>query len=619
MGDQQIMHRLDKTTGDSEQVNNSVSPPPPPPKILRLTAAVTVVNRTGTQVDTRSMAEAIRTIVGRHHETVPIIGLDKTHAADSRFSPGHWTPRTTTDGKRVLATVHDAKRADYKLVFSNFRVIDTSEDNPVPRQTTLDSVFLAAQHLADTSLTAVELEADGIPGFIDCIFDPQTVSDEDRDPAPTSTDEDDEQDQGSLEQALEDTEEGLISPPDHEPLPAQNDSAAEPKTALPVWKRTSTKAAAVTAAIVTAGSLALSASLLADQRNETPAGNQDWVSQLEEPTAADAALDADYTHQLWSIDPTEIDQLRWTGAGPMTITTEEIALLDHQTGDELASMDHQIEDFESDSISYASEFYADEDTPAVGARVDDDFLVLAADGETQRWEIPEDHSLTLYGETPMLTSNDGETHYALITGTEDPVEITTNPELHTRGIDGEHIVEVDVSSPRVVLNPTDPDNEEVETIDTNLTPATEQADFIRHRDAGHGLALASWEVNGAEYIGVHDLHADGKATAFFPAPASADEQAGWSLGQGLQLALFGPYAIDLDTGELVSQSATGDDLHQALGDAVIEGDGPDRTLTVDNELYTQQRSIYGWTGAGTVLVRDSNGDFAAYGESAGHV
>lgn len=355
---------------------------------------------------------------------------------------------------------------------------------------------------------------------------------------------------------------------------------------------------------------------------QASAGEQSWQTPLPTTEDADQALDADFSNRLWTIEPGETDQVSWFRAGVITLDDDEIRLRSHLTGDEIAA--HTLDDVDlDDELRWATEFYHQEE-PAVGMRFAETFVALTAEGQTQEWEVPSGMEVGVYGTTPTLTNaanaeGDDVTWQALRVGDEDPVDLTVNPAMATRAVDDEWIIQLEGDSPRVAMNPVDRNNEETTAHAVNLAAPLEAAEFVRHLDAGHGQSLALWDVSDDLYLGIHPLEGDnaGEAATFVPAPFTEEDATGWAIARGMDLTIIGPYAISLDTGELVAYSDTSD-FTRGYGPAAVTTDENDRRLfIVDNTAYTETDRIIGYTGRGTILVRLTDGSIAAYGESEG--
>lgn len=353
---------------------------------------------------------------------------------------------------------------------------------------------------------------------------------------------------------------------------------------------------------------------------EAPA---EWQTPFPESESAGQSLDADFTSQLWSLEPGEFDSVSWFAAGVVITDGDDVRLHSHLTGNEESGHTVGEELDLSEDLQWAAEFIHD-GSPAVGLRIADTFVALTSDGEEQAWEVPEGFEIHVYGSTPMMTNvadqDDEETiFYALQVGEEDPVELTINPDMATRAVDADWIIQLTGNAPRVALNPVDRSNEDTTAHAVDLTVPAEEATFIRHLDAGHGTSMALWSVDSDLFIGIHPLEGSnpGEAATFVPAPFTEDEAVGWSIARGMDLTIIGPYAIELSTGELVAYSDNGD-FSEGYGPAAVRTDETDRRqFSVDHTEYTETDRIIGYTGRGTILVRLTDGSVAAYGEDGG--
>lgn len=408
--------------------------------------------------------------------------------------------------------------------------------------------------------------------------------------------------------------------PDEEPAADQRRGIAAtirelPTPELPAWvtkKRAIIAGVAVVALAVTAGVLPA----VVGGDDQTP----EWVSQTDSVTQADEAINEAYPQQMWTLTPEEATSASWYAAGIIGTTEDEITLYSTGTGSETATVDVEDYDLEED-LAWTAEFY-DGETPAVGLRLATEFIALTADGDTQRWDIPEDAEIQIYGTTPLLSQeDDGDTTYqALVIGEDDPVELTPNRELGLRAVDQTEMIQVDGSSPRVALNPIDRESGDSGHAIT-LTPPTGDAEFIRHLDAGHSLSLALWQVDDDLYIGVHPLSTEddtAEAETFVQAPFGSSEDAtSWTIGRGMQLAVIGPYAIDMTTGELAAESHAGD-FTNALGEAaVVAPEDGARSLTIDQTIYDETDRVVGHTGRGSLVTYSIDGSIVVHGQAEG--
>lgn len=383
------------------------------------------------------------------------------------------------------------------------------------------------------------------------------------------------------------------------------------KDASPWWKRRKT---------IVYGAIALSVLLFtgllilflrpgansAPEPQSPPAGDAPWISTVAPTTPADESITDNYSIPLWDLDSGQAAELSWYSAGVAHIDPNDDALVLRATlsGDETARIELE------EPVEWTSEFMAD-DTPAIGARTESSFLAITADGDTASWEIDAEATLQVTGSTPMLTTDTGEV-YALIVGEDNPVPVEGNPDYRAAAIDSHTLIQFAAGMPRVVTLPM---NEEDDAAELRLEPPTRGASFGRHLAVGHGLTLTEWEVDDQDYLVVHDLQNDAAITAAVP---SIDDAQGWSLGRGMDLAIIGPYAFDLESGELVAESAS-TDFVSALGDAAIGQGEAGREIIIEGESFHETERVIGYTGGGTIIVRQPDGSVAALSEGSGTV
>lgn len=382
--------------------------------------------------------------------------------------------------------------------------------------------------------------------------------------------------------------------------------------ATPLWKRRTPRIAAAASLMAI---LALSGGALTnsnegatdpDQAQEDSFAGVQWPSTVPTPTRTDQSLTEDHTITLWDLDADLARALSWYSAGVAYIDPddESLVLLDTLSGVEIASTDLDS------PVQWTTEFMVG-DTPAVGARTDNSFKAITSGGATQTWNIDEASSLRVSGSTPMLTTDSGDI-YALVMGEDDPVEITGNPNYRPAAIDAEMLIQFAAGIPRLVTLPVT-ESADHEAAEVTLESPTDDASFSRHLSVGHGLTLSEWDIDGANHLVVHDLQNDATVTAVVPA---AEHSQAWTIGHGMDLAIVGPYAFDLDTGELITQSEAGP-IEAALGPVAITQHSEGRRFTLDGQQFGEDSRIIGYTGKGTALIRNPDGSVAAVSESTG--
>lgn len=621
---------------------DSTAPLPKPEqtaKALVLTAEVAVKDRSGIEVHTNSLEKAIQLIRGRHHQQPPTVELDPAHAKDTaRFQQAKWQINPT-DIQLLSDSEARRTKAHYRLAFHRYVVMILGEGNS-HGPSSLETIFTAAQKIADQQLVDVELTSE-LPGFLPTRFEPREFDEDTADQtaatsAPGPEEEPDEEvtslaaslvgeDQQPEEDPPKPLKRMLAKLPQRQVKPV---TADEPAAEAPVPEaqqqasETTNKAGlistarkyrglilvAVLAAVAVLGIVVLYRLMFAGPAEPEPTtGAPEWISTAGEITYTEDALISGYDQQLWELDAETAETLSWFGAGAAYIDPDDgdLVLIDHLTGEPIASTAL------NSPVEYTAEFTAG-DVPAVGVRTEDGFRAITADGETQSWGLDETDTLRISGTTPMITTDEGDT-YALQIGTDSPVEITGNPQLHSAAIDGDTLIQVDGGQPTVVTIPMEKDSDRDPT-ELTLEAPDEAAEFGQHITAGHGHTLSSWQYQGTEYLVVHSLEDEGQITAAVEAP---EDVTAWSIGRGMDLAIIGQHAFDLDTGELVATSETAP-LISALGPVAIT-DGEDRQFIHDQTAYTETQRIIGYTGQGTALVRMPDGSVRGLGESSGQI
>lgn len=394
--------------------------------------------------------------------------------------------------------------------------------------------------------------------------------------------------------------------------------SAEPSKAVvlrsvdttPWWKRRVTLisvAAALAALMIGAVLLLLNTGAGEPPGAESdPPADTDWLSTVDTPAPAEESLTEDHSMTMWDLDAEDAEELSWYSAGVAHIDPDDnsLVLRGTLTGDEIARAEL------AEPVIWTNGFMVG-DQPAVGARTESTFVAITSDGETQSWEIDESASLGITGSTPMLTTEDDDV-YALLVGEEDPVEVAANPQYRAAAIDDDTLIQFAAGMPRVVTLPM---NDNADPAELRLDSPTDGASFGRHLAVGHGLALTEWQIDSQDYLVVHDLTEEATVTAVVP---SVDDAQGWSMGRGMEMAIIGPYAFDVETGELAAQSPDGDFL-SALGGAAITQGSEGREFILEGESFYETSRVIGHTGSGTVIIRQPDGSVAALSEASGTV
>lgn len=608
----------------SESVRTEVSKKVPMTRSMHVTAAsVTIIDRNGVRVPAGSIASVLRVLTDRKHTHFPIITVAQEHTTgtDAVFQSGRWI---LDNGH--FAPYAGARAPTYTLEYADFIIATPDQGDARTKAPTLAPVLEAARTYATAKGHLVVLESD-LPGFATTVLSPEPVA-----PASTESATDDA--------PLADSRE--IIPPKPTTLPppfppaaalsverSQIDRPGQRRdTRTPVLlhaARARRRLIHVSQAVIArtrrltqrfpsiskegagraakartyrlvgvAAVISLSAAggiALITTNENTPA--PEHVAATAPPiTAAEVDLLDTYV-ELWTLPADQAETVSWFTAGVIHVDPDsgELILTEPHSGDEIASA-------ELDSaIEYTTEFIAG-DSPAVGARTDEKFTVLTADGVTQSWKLNEDDVLRASGTTPMLMRDDEA--FALIVGEDKPVPVTGNPDLIPAAIDGDTLLQIAAGQPRIASISRTDDAEASEAVLARPTPT---AQFERHLTAGHGLALAQWADNGTIVLAVHDT-TTGSVTVTIPGAAEAS---GWRLGRGMETLLIGGHAIDVATGRPLA-STDGAQFSTAYGPAAVLDDGAQRTYIVNGRSYTTTAGrLLGFDGDGLAVVRTTNG------------
>lgn len=588
---------------------------------LHVTAAsVTIVDRNGVRVPAGSIASVRRVLTDRKHTRPPVITVAEEHTAgdEAVFQAGRWV---LVDERFV--SYPGTRPPTYTLEYADFVIATPDQGDARTKSPTLAPVLAAARTYATATRFLVVLESD-LPGFTTTVIAPDHGSPSDDVATPNAAE-------------LADAREIIPPKPTTPPPPPESDTATaleeqltpRPRRQRPplrlhsalAHRRLSHVSQAVVArarrllqsspkvgnagasgskkartyrlvgvaAVVTlasAGGIAIFA-----QDESTPAPEP--VAATAPPiTAADADLLDGYV-EAWTLPADQAETVSWFAAGVVHVNPDsgELILTEPRSGDEITSV-------ELDSaIEYTTEFMAG-DSPAVGARTDDAFTAMTADGRTQSWTLTDEDVLRASGTIPMLVRDDAV--FALVVGEDKPVPVTGNPDLIPAAIDGDTLLQVTAGQPRIASMSRTNDADASETV---LAPPTPTAQFDRHLTAGQGLALVQWTYNGSSVLAIHDT-TTGSVTATIP---DAADVAGWRLGRGMETLLVGGHAIDVASGEPLA-STDGAEFSSAYGPAAVLDDGAQRTYIVGGHSYTTSAGrLLGFDGEGLAVVRTTNG------------
>lgn len=587
---------------------------------LHVTAAsVTIIDRNGVRVPAGSIASVLRVLTDRKHTRPPVITVAEEHTTgdEAVFQAGRWI----LDDERFVP-YPGARPPTYTLEYADFVIATPDQGDARTKSPTLAPVLAAARTYATATGYLVVLESD-LPGFPTAVIAPDHGAPSDAEPTPNAAE-------------LADARE-TIPPKPTTPLPPPPESDTALEEHQTPWPRRQRHLLRLHTALAPRRMSHVSQAVVARARRLlqpspkvgnaeasgskkartyrlvgaaavvtlTAAGGIATFAQNEstpapEPVAATAppisAADDDLLDgyvEAWTLPADQAETVSWFAAGVVHVDPDsgELILTEPRSGDQISSV-------ELDSaIEYTTEFTA-EDSPAVGARTDDAFTAMTADGRTQSWTLTGDDVLRASGTIPMLVRDDAV--FALVVGEDKPVPVTGNPDLIPAAIDGDTLLQVTAGQPRIASISRIDDGDTSETV---LAPPTPTAQFDRHLSAGHRLALVQWTENGSIVLAIHDT-TTGSVTATIP---DAADVSGWRLGRGMETLLVGGHAIDVATGEPLASTDSAE-FSSAYGPAAVLDDGAQRTYIVGGHSYTTSAGrLLGFDGEGLAVVRTTNG------------
>ncbi|WP_152348011.1 hypothetical protein [Brevibacterium sp. CFH 10365] len=581
-----------------------------------VTAAVTIIDRSNTEVEAKSFDDAIRLIRRRYHPTPPVVELARVHTNDTDcFDPRKWVI-TPTEFRELDNDEAETVRATYRFKYVDYSVIVPGEGSFRTHRTTLEGVVAAAQALSNRELSEIELTSH-LPGLKARTLEPQHFEDA----------------------AVESAPEPPSAPPRRERLrprkfepvtnrlnsittaiAARRPSKSKPKPKAPkeTTRQTSTRPGftldrkwipIVIALALVAVIIVLIPLLVRNSGNEAePVSAPVWATTIAPATPNSTPLLDGYDNEAWSLPAGKADAASAFAAGVAYVASDprELVLLDTSSGKELGKTGLDS------SISYTSEFMAG-DVPAVAARTEKSLTAITVKGDTQAWKIAKDDTVRITGTTPMVVSKDGKVS-ALIVGKDKPVAVTRDTSFIPTAIDGKTLIQADSARPQVVIDPLD-DKTDAKTLD--LPAPTDSATFSRHISSGHGVTVAEWTVEGQPTVTVHDLDDDAAITAAFPLSDDADADS-WQVGRAMGTGIIGDKAVNLADGSL-NADGNGTPFTTALGPlAVAEAKGQ-RTYFDATSTYPEpdQARLLGYTDKGPAIVRNPDGSITALTNTEG--
>lgn len=139
---------------------------------LLVSAAVTIIDRSGTQVETASIGRAIRTLRNRYHDDMPLIALDDRHTTDPLFAGA--APGWMLSDTQIIELEPGSeltRQPDYKLRYHSFKLSDPQVEGAPKTPCKPDALVAVASKAAESSGQPVKLESRML-GFANPTFNP---------------------------------------------------------------------------------------------------------------------------------------------------------------------------------------------------------------------------------------------------------------------------------------------------------------------------------------------------------------------------------------------------------------------------------------------------------------
>lgn len=581
-----------------------------------ITAAVTIIDRSNTEVEAKSFDDAIRLIRRRYHPTPPVVELARVHTNGTGcFDPRKWVI-TPTEFRELDDDEAETARATYRFKYVDYSVIVPGEGSFRTHRTTLEGVVAAAQALSNRELSEIELTSH-LPGLKARTLEPQHFEDATVESAP--------------EPPSEPPRRERLRPRKFEPVTNRLNSITtaiaarrpcksklKPKAPKETTRQTSTRRGfqldrkwlpIVIALALVVVLIVLIPLLVRNSGNEAePVSAPVWATTIAPATPNPTPLLDGYDNEAWSLPAGKAEAASAFAAGVAYVASDprELVLLDTNSGNELGKTGLDS------SISYTSEFMAG-DVPGVAARTEKSLTAITAKGDTQAWKIAKDDTVRITGTTPMVVSKDGKVS-ALIVGKDKPVAVTRDTSFIPTAIDGKTLIQADSARPQVVIDPLD-DKAKAKTLD--LPAPTDSATFSRHISSGHGVTVAEWTVEGQPTVTVHDLDDDAAITAAFPLSDAAGADS-WQVGRTMGTGIIGDKAVNLADGSL-NADGNGTPFTTALGPLAITESKGQRTYFDATSTYPEpdQARLLGYTDKGPAIVRNPDGSITALTNTEG--
>lgn len=330
-----------------------------------------------------------------------------------------------------------------------------------------------------------------------------------------------------------------------------------------------------------------------------------WFTQVAQAEPSEAPLKLAAGMVQWSIKPKDKASFSVFGAGILGV--EGATLTAYGLDGKPAATD-KLEA----PVEYALETRDAKGNPAVAWKSGDRLSLWSKTSGIQHWKVPADAEVSANGSGALIYQKDGKITAALpgikalspvakpeaghvVVALDASQLITVNSgerNARTSGLDGKKVHDIELAAPG------------------------SGATLSRVVGAGHGLVAALWSGGPDERImtlGIHPLN--GSKPSYLAVDASTAAATKWAVGQGMDLATYGPYAIDLDTATpTISVSAQDIVMTGALGTLPFTEDGAGkRSFVLDGSLRkSADKSLMGITSDGSAVFRLADGTIESH-------
>lgn len=337
-----------------------------------------------------------------------------------------------------------------------------------------------------------------------------------------------------------------------------------------------------------------------------PVSTEDsWFSKVEQAQESSDSLPLSGGFTQWSINPSGNSTYSVFGAGIVGVVEGSLLTYD------LAGKQSEKVKLKA-PVSYTLETVDGRGNPAVAWKSAEQLGIWSpADGVTT-FKIQNDSEVSANGTGLLVHQKDG-TALAALPGAKELKKLPASSEgYQLAALDEGKLLSINSAKRSVKL--TDITGQSPQSI--HLKAPVAGATLTKVVGAGHGVVAALWAAGPDDRLstlGVHPL--DGEKASYLPIETDKAQGMQWTVGQGMQLATYGPYAIELSSATaVISTDAQNIVMTGALGELpYVEDQSGDRRFIVDGKLYSSgDKQLMGVTSDGAVIIRLPDGTIESY-------